>query len=202
MNFTDDIKSYQCKFTISPITPEIRQRIWNISYKANSDISLDELSYLTIPYVNFLNEICIGELIVNSRIANDTLNAFKELFSIAYPIEKMVLIDAYGADDILSMTDNNSSAFNYRYIDSTTILSNHSKGLALDINPLYNPYIKTVNGKERILPPEGACYADRTQDHPYYIKKNDACYKIFLKYGFTWGGDWTHSKDYQHFEHI
>ncbi|MDO5292608.1 MAG: M15 family metallopeptidase [bacterium] len=202
MSFADDIKNYQCKFTISSITPEIRRRIWNISYKANPDISLDELSYLTIPYVNFSNEICIGELIVNSRIAEDTLNAFKELFQIGYPIEKMVLIDAYGADDILSMTDNNSSAFNYRYIDSTTILSNHSKGLALDINPLYNPYIKTVDGKERILPPEGAAYADRTENNPYYIKKNDACYTIFLKYGFTWGGDWTDSKDYQHFEHI
>ncbi len=202
MDSKDHMKDYEMQFTISPITDEIKKRIWNISYKADADLSLSELSYLKIPYFNFSSEVCIGELIVNSRIAQDTICVFKELFSIRYPIEKMVLIDAYGADDILSMTDNNSSAFNYRYIDSTTILSNHSKGLAVDINPLYNPYIKMVDNKERILPIEGSAYTDRTKDHPYYIKKNDACYNIFLKYGFTWGGDWTDSKDYQHFEHL
>lgn len=202
MSSTELNSNYESRFTISPITEEIKKRIWNISFKLNPDISLSDLSYLTVPYMNFSGEICIGELIVNSRIAKDTLCVFKELLSIQYPIEKMILIDSYGADDILSMTDNNSSAFNYRFIDSTTILSNHSKGLAIDINPLYNPYIKIVDGKERILPIEGAAYVDRTENHPYYIKKGDACYNIFLKYGFTWGGDWTDSKDYQHFEHI
>ena len=189
-------------FTISPITEEIKDRIFNISYKENPDISLDELSYVTVEHVDFTGSRCKGELIVNSRIAKDVVEIFQELLAISYPIEKLVLIDAYDADDIRSMTDNNSSAFNYRYIDSTTILSNHSKGLAIDINPLYNPYIKTVDGKERILPPAGECYADRSLDNPYYIKKDDAICRIFKKHGFTWGGDWTDSKDYQHFEHI
>lgn len=189
-------------FSISPITDEIKQRIWNLSYKPNADISLDCLSYLTVEHINFEGKRCTGELIVNSCIACDVIEIFKELLALSYPIEKMVLIDTYGADDNLSMADNNSSAFNYRYIDSTTTLSNHSKGLAIDINPLYNPYIKTVNGKERILPPDGADYVDRTLDNPYYIRKDDAIYKIFTSHGFTWGGDWTDSKDYQHFEHI
>lgn len=189
-------------FTISPITEEIKKRIFNVSYKENPDISLEDLSYVTVEHINFQGERCKGELIVNSRIACDIVEIFKELLAICYPIEKMILIDAYGADDICSMTDNNSSAFNYRFIDSTTILSNHSKGLAIDINPLYNPYIKTVDGKERILPPAGKCYADRSLCNPYYIRKGDAIYNIFIKHGFTWGGDWEHSKDYQHFEHI
>lgn len=189
-------------FTISPITDEIKQRIMNCSYKENPDISLAELSYVTVEHMNFDGERCLGELIVNSRIACDVVELFKELLAIDYPIEKMVLIDEYGADDLLSMADNNSSAFNYRYIDSTTILSNHSLGLAIDINPLYNPYIKTVNGKKRILPEEGAAYEDRSLCNPYYIRKGDCIYNLFLKYGFTWGGDWTDSKDYQHFEHV
>ena len=45
-----------------------------------------------------------------------------------------------------------------------------------------------------------AVYVDRSEDHPYRIDHDDLCYKLFIEHGFTWGGDWVHSKDYQHFE--
>jgi len=82
-------------------------------------------------------------------------------------------------------------------------LSNHSKGLAIDINPLYNPYVKTnKNGKIIISPEKGKKYADRKQSFPYKIDKNDLCYKEFIKHGFIWGGAWKSLKDYQHFEKV
>jgi hypothetical protein len=112
----------------------------------------------------------------------------------------MVLVDAYDANDITSMEADNSSAFNYRVIDRTTRLSNHSYGLAIDINPFYNPYVRKIDGKTLVLPEGAEEYADRDKECPYYIKQGDACYLAFTKRGFTWGGDWKNQKDYQHFE--
>ena len=128
------------------------------------------------------------------------LAIFEELYQAEYPIEKVELVDAYNADDEESMSHNNSSAFNFRFISHTTKISKHGLGMAVDINTLYNPYVKTVDGKLSIEPANATAYVDRSKDFPYKIDHDDLCYKLFTKYGFTWGGDWTHSKDYQHFE--
>ena len=185
---------------IQPIQDTVFNRIYGKSYQENCSISLDSLRYVTLSHYGFDGTIHTGELIMNSAIVDQTLAIFKELFEAKYPIEKMILVDEYEADDIRSMEDNNSSCFNYRMIDGTMKLSNHSMGLAIDINPLYNPYVRILDGKVKILPGNGTLYANRDRNCPYFIRKNDICYKSFLKHGFTWGGDWTDSKDYQHFE--
>lgn len=187
-------------FQSTKISDDIYQRIYRKSYKENSTISLDDLRYLKVLYYGFDDKTHIGELMVNTAISDNVLAIFKELYIAKYPIEKMVLVDEYNADDDASMSDNNSSSFNYRYVDGSTTMSKHSLGLAIDINPLYNPYVRSSKGDRNILPKEGAVYVDRTLDCPYMIQKDDICYQIFLKYGFTWGGDWTSSKDYQHFQ--
>ena len=187
--------------SIQLIDKQVFQRIYGKSYKENCTISLDKLRYVCVSHYGFDYLIHQGELIVHEAIAEKMICIFQELFAIKYPIEKLVLVDEYDADDICSMSANNSSAFNYRMIEGTTILSNHSKVLAIDINPLYNPYVRYFDGQPSILPENGAIYANRNLQCPYYIHKNDACYRIFCKYGFTWGGDWEHAKDYQHFEY-
>lgn len=187
-------------FYTSKITDEIYQRIYGKSYKEDCNLPLEQLTYLKVLHMGFDKKTHIGELIVNTTIADTVLTIFKELYASKYPIEKVLLVDEYNADDDASMTDNNSSAFNYRVIDGTTRLSKHSLGTAIDINPLYNPYVRNRNDERAILPKEGAAYADRTLDCPYMISTRDICYKTFIKYGFTWGGNWSSSKDYQHFE--
>lgn len=188
------------RFTQIEITEEIYQRIYKKSYKEDCPLPIEDLRYLQLLYYGFDHEIHAGEMIVNKTIAKDTLSVFKELYEIKYPIERIQLVDDYDGDDELSMSDNNTSAFNFRYIDGTKTYSNHARGLAIDINPLYNPYVRTRDGIRTVLPVNGEEYADRDQNHKYYIKKEDTCYRIFTKYGFTWGGDWKNSKDYQHFE--
>lgn len=69
-------------------------------------------------------------------------------------------------------------------------------GTAIDINPLYNPYV--VNGD--ISPSAGKIYANRDLNNRYQININDDLYKIFIKHGWSWGGSWSNKKDYQHFE--
>ena len=163
-------------------------------------ISLDELRCLHVLHVNLDRDTLCGEMICNAAIAADLLDIFRELFHQSYPIELMVPIDEYGAVDEDSMRANNSSSFCYRVIAGSTRLSNHARGMAVDLNPLYNPYVKTTNGKTVIQPATAEPYVDRKADYPYKIDENDAAYKLFIAHGFTWGGSWTSLKDYQHFE--
>lgn len=188
------------EFYIKPIPNDIFEKMQGKSYKENCTVPREELRYLHILHVGFDNNTHEGELIVNKRIAEDVLDIFKELYKAGYQIEKVRLIDEYNAQDELSMRDNNSSAFNFRYISYSTTLSKHAMGLAVDINTLYNPYIKQVDGRLNIEPANAVNYVDRNRQFPHKIDHDDLCYKLFTKYGFEWGGDWEDSKDYQHFE--
>jgi hypothetical protein len=182
------------------ITDDIFSRIEGKSFKANCTTPREDLRYLRVLHYNNDREILKGELICHKDIAEDLLAIFQELYKAAYPIERMVLIDEYDADDEASMRANNTSAFNFRYASGMKRLSSHSTGMAIDINPLYNPLVKHREGQTRVFPTTAAAYMDRTKYFPYKIEKGDLCYRLFKKYGFSWGGDWKSSKDYQHFE--
>ncbi len=187
-------------FYISEITDDIFARMQGKSYKEDCTVPREDLRYVHVRHMGFDGEAKDGELVVNKAIADDVLAIFEELYKADYPIEKVRLVDEYDADDEASMSDNNSSAFNFRFISHTTRISKHGLGMAVDINTRYNPYVKTVDGKLSIEPANGADYVDRSRDFPHKIDHEDLCYKLFKEHGFTWGGDWTHSKDYQHFE--
>ena len=121
----------------------------------------------------------VGELVVNKALAKAVTAIFRDLYKAKYPIEKMRLIDDYDADDNASMAANNTSSFNFRHVEGSKALSQHAYGRAIDINPRYNPYIVTIDGKRKVEPPNGQKYADRSIDLPYIIHKNDVCYKAF-----------------------
>ncbi len=187
-------------FTKSEITDDIKQRINGISYPAGCTVPYEDLRYLRISYVDYSGTPRVGELICNKSIADDLLDIFSQLYAAGYQICKIRLVDEYGGDDTLSITDDNTSCFNYRVVEGTTKLSKHALGLAIDINPFYNPYVTYPNGGIRISPPGSELYADRSQNFPHKIDKNDLAYKLFKAHGFTWGGDWKTLKDYQHFQ--
>ena len=187
-------------FTISPIPDNIFAKMQGKSYKDNCTVSRDDLRYLKVLHRGFDGRTHTGELIVNKMIAENVLDIFMKLYNEGYQIEKIRLIDEYDADDEKSMSNNNSSAFNFRYISYSTTLSKHALGLAIDINTLYNPYVKNVDGRRNVEPANAEKYTDRSVEFPHKIDHNDLCYKVFTEYGFEWGGDWEHAKDYQHFE--
>ena len=188
------------QFYISEIPDDIFEKMQGKSYKADCTLPRENLRYIHVLHVGFDNQVHEGELVVNKDIADDVLEIFKELYESGYQIEKVRLVDEYDADDESSMSDNNSSAFNFRFISHTTKISKHGMGMAVDINTLYNPYVKTVDGELSIEPANAADYVDRSRDFSHKIDHDDLCYKLFTEHGFEWGGDWTHSKDYQHFE--
>jgi len=187
-------------FYISEITDDIFARIKGKSFKDNCTLPREDLRYLHVLHKDKDGVTHEGEMIVNYHIAEDVLDILKQLYENDYPIEKIRLVDEYGADDETSMEDNNSSSFNFRFISHTTKVSKHGLGLAVDINTLYNPYTKVVDGKRIIEPITGEPYLDRDADFDYKIEKGDLCYDLFISHGFEWGGSWSDRKDYQHFE--
>lgn len=188
-------------FSIDTISDAVFQRMLGKSYKYDCTVARADLRYLRIMHYDGKGREVQGELVCNKLIANDLLEIFKELHKQHYPIEQVRLIDDYDSDDERSMQANNTSCFNYRAIAGSTKLSKHSQGLAIDINPLYNPCVRhRKDGKLSVEPQNGRPYANRKKSFPYKIDKNDLCYRLFTKHGFKWGGEWRSLKDYQHFE--
>jgi len=204
VTYVTDAGNLAAEFYYEPLSEGLKARITGISYPAedngNLAISYEDLRYVHILHYNFDGMSTEGELICNEYIAEDLLDIFYELHRNEYQLERVRLIDEYGGDDTASMEDNNTSCFNYRVVDNTTSLSKHALGLALDINPFYNPYVTYPNGNIRISPQGSEPYTDRSADFPYKIDENDLCYKLFTEHGFTWGGNWNSLKDYQHFQ--
>lgn len=173
------------------------------SFKQDCTVPRSDLRYILCLHRDIKGRAIVGEMVVNKKISSTVLDIFHKLYKANYPIERMRLVDYWDADDEMSMRDNNSSSFNFRFISHTTKVSKHGKGVAIDINTLYNPYHKTLaDGTEIIEPATGAPYLDRSKSFPYKIEKGDLCYKLFTENGFEWGGEWTTRKDYQHFELI
>lgn len=193
-------QSISAQFSIKELNDSLFQYISGKSYKSGCPVKRSDLRLLIVTHYDFSGNVCRGELICNTLIAQDLIDIFSTLFAEHYPIEKIRLIDYYNADDNASMSDNNTSCFNYRTISGSAKISRHGLGMAIDINPRYNPEVKIHNGKTIISPSNGVDYKDRTKPFPHKINHADLCYKLFTQHGFRWGGNWKYSKDYQHFE--
>lgn len=192
---------YEQFFSVSPVPESVRGLMKDCSFKSNRGVSWDGLRYLQVLHCDADGNSIVGEMVCSAAIADDVLDILKQLYEAAYPIEKMRLVDYYGGDDEASMRDNNSSCFNQRSITAGGRISKHSYGMAIDINPKYNPYYKLKANGITVIRPEGSeTYLDRKTKCPYQIVKGDLCWRLFKKHGFYWGGDWLHGKDYQHFE--
>jgi len=208
---TIDAQNLDVYFTSSELTEVQKEAMNGKSYIENPDISYDDLRYIKVLHYNFYHQIQVGELVVNQAIAEDCRQIFMELFQEEYEINSMYLIDRYYEKDqarngeqvdISSINDDNTSAFHYRKIAGTEVLSNHAYGMAIDINPLENPYVKEADLQQTVASPykDYNSYKDRTAQRAHMISKDDACYRIFKAHGFQWGGEWNGNKDYQHFE--
>lgn len=168
-----------------------------LSWRPGCPVELADLRLLRVSYHDYTGRVRTGELVVHRDHADELVGVFEELYHAAFPIERMELVDVFGADDDASMAANNTSAFNCREIaGSPGRWSNHAYGRAIDINPLVNPWV-TDRG---IFPPEGAAFADRSVQVQGGIYAGDVVVQAFADIGWTWGGSWSSSKDYQHFD--
>lgn len=153
---------------------------------------LENLRLVDVYYYGFDEKLHKGQLVVHKDVVLDVIEIFELIRESRFPIGKVVPISKYGWSDENSMKDNNTSAFNYRFISGSRVISNHAAGLAIDINPALNPYIK--NGSSL---PENCIY-DTTKAGT--ITAGSQLVKEFKRRDWQWGGDWKSLKDYQHFE--
>ncbi|MCP4323243.1 MAG: M15 family metallopeptidase [Psychromonas sp.] len=146
-----------------------------------------------------------GVMVVMDAVAPYVANIFEGLYKQQFPINKAHPISNYQGDDNRSMDANNSSSFNYRQVIGNSSLSLHAYGLAIDINPVQNPFIEfSDQGNATFSPVDGAKFANRKQYR--YGKDNrkgfaEDVVDLFATNGFIyWGGFWNTPIDYQHFQ--
>lgn len=188
-------------FRIDEIPDDLFEMMQGRSFNEPAPVTREDLRLLTVLFIDFEGCTSKGRIVCNKKIADDLKDIFQELYENAYPIESIRLIDDFDGDDKASMRADNTSCFNVRPKASyKSGFSSHAYGMAIDINPLYNPYVRTRDGVTRIEPEEAAPYVDRQKDFPHKIDSQDLCFRLFRAHGFTWGGAWRSVKDYQHFE--
>ncbi len=153
-----------------------------------------KIRIIAVQYFSFDNRLHQGQIIIHKDLVEDIKNIFKLIEEKHFKIEKVLPIVYYGWSDEKSMLDNNTSAFNYRYVAGTKRLSNHANGRAIDINPFLNPQVF----KNKVYP-STAKYSPEIEGT---ITAKSFLTKEFKKMGWSWGGDWESSKDYQHFEKL
>jgi hypothetical protein len=171
---------------------------------------LESLELVNVKYLGFDGSLHEGQILIHHELQNDIIDLFQFARSINFPIESVIPISKFDDEDELSMSVNNSSGFNFRTIINQTIISLHGYGFAIDLNPLLNPVLehpKLESGEEDVTAemvvtqPKNGNYDVSNKGTLY---KNEEEYHPIVKFlqdrGWSWGGDWTSFKDYQHFQ--
>jgi hypothetical protein len=179
--------------TVSPVRwSELR-----FSYRAGCPVGPAELRTVRLAYVGFDGRPHLGSLVVNRRVTADIVAVFRRLYAARFPIRRMQPVSAYRGSDSASTAADNTSAFNCRRAvgSATGAWSMHAYGLAIDVNPVENPYV--LGG--RALPPAGRRFLDRTRPLPGMAVAGGVLVEAFEARGWKWGGRWAGTPDYQHF---
>ena len=191
------MRAYEAE--IAPLSDAVAREMQGVSWHPDRLCPpLSSLRLVRLTHVDFAGEAQRGELVVAAVIAEAVADIFARLFAARFPIAGMQRIEAYGGSDAASMADNNSSAFNFRRVEGSAVLSHHALGLAIDINPVQNPWVRGA----RIEPASGAAYLDRADVRPGMIVEGGRELEAFSAHGFYWGGAWDDAQDYHHFSKL
>lgn len=181
--------------SVQALPRSVIERMTGRSWRVDCPVPMDELAYLQLSHRDFDGVAKAGELVIAARVAKDVLGVFQRLFEAGFPIAQMRLVDDFDADDELSMAANNTSGFNGRRVAGTDRWSEHAFGLAIDVNPVQNPYLHDG----RISPPASAAYLDRGHERPGMALPGGVLVAAFADIGWGWGGTWPGRPDYHHF---
>lgn len=181
--------------SVSPIDDATAARM-SVSHRDGCPVALADLRLLRLRHWGFDGSTHLGEMVVHRDVSAAVVQAFGDIYGARVPIERIRLVDEYGADDDRSMEANNTSAYNCRTVAGTGTWSQHAYGAALDINPVQNPYVSSAGSVD---PPAGSAYTDRGDVRPAMVVRPGPVLDAFGRIGWGWGGDFSRAKDYQHF---
>lgn len=143
----------------------------------------------------FDGETHTGEMIVNAAVAEEVVEVFRLLHQAGFPIEQMRVIRREEVDDHPTGDWNETTSFVCRPAVGSTSWSYHAYGLAIDVNPFHNPYMKG----DLVIPELATAYIDRDTTRPGMIYDGDVVTEAFAEIGWEWGGEWNTLKDWMHF---
>ncbi len=178
--------------TSGPVPDEVLARS---SWVPECPVAVDDLVYITVSHWGFDEEYHTGEIIVNAAVGDDVVEVFRRLHAAQFPIEQMRVITKEEIDAHPTGDWNDTTSFVCRPAVGSDRWSWHAFGLAIDINPFHNPYLKG----DLVLPELASAYLDRDDLRPGMIGPDDIVVEAFRSVGWSWGGDWNSLKDWMHF---
>jgi D-alanyl-D-alanine carboxypeptidase len=183
---------------VQPIPPAMGAQMTGVSWHRGCPVAQDELRLITLTYRGFDGRAHTGRLVANRTAAPALVAVFRRLYAVKFPIRRMEPVDRYGGDDFRSIEADNTSAFNCRAATGSTRWSNHAYGLAIDVNPIENPYVSGGRSSH----PASASYLDRSRHRPGMAYEGGVLVDAFRAVGWGWGGTWSGGvRDYQHFSY-
>jgi hypothetical protein len=173
------------------------------TWRDGCPVPLEDLALLRFNYRGLDGEIKRGPMVVNASVAEDVLWVFGRLFEAGFPLKRVGLAREFRESRWEENPDSRRSvtaSFNCRVVITPAgpgdEFSQHAYGLAVDVNPLQNPFVREDGWvRNRFARP----YVDRSRDLPGMIHEGDVVVRSFAAIGWAWGGHWSGGKDYMHF---
>jgi hypothetical protein len=179
--------------SVAPVTRAQLPHSWH----QRCPVAPSSLRRLRVGYWGFDGKSRVGTLVVNRNAVGPLTVVFRRLYNARFPIRRMRPIDAYGGNDERSLAADNTAAFNCRYAvgPGPKRWSAHAYGVAIDVDPVENPYVESG----RVHPRAGKAYLDRRNVRAGMAVRGGLLVSAFASVGWKWGGRWTGTPDYQHF---
>lgn len=178
--------------TISPVPPQVLARS---SWKPACPVNPSQLRYLTMSFRGFDARAHTGEMLVNADVAQAVVGVFKRLFAAGFPIEEMGITPEAELNLPPTGDGNNTEGFVCRQTRGQTHWSAHAYGLAIDLNPFDNPYVKG----DLVVPELASSYLDRDWVRSGMALEGGPAVTAFEAAGWKWGGRWPGPVDFMHF---
>ena len=188
--------------SVAPLSPSLRAQLNGPYWRSGCPVSLPNLRVLTVRHWDWNGRATTGQLIVNRRAAWPLAKVFRRLYELRFRIRHMRLLDAYGPESRKPADDDISGSFECRQAvpspcsggKGTGSWSMHAYGLAVDLNPIENPYVGCGRVSHRTSIP----YLNRSRIRRGMV--TPAVVKAFASIGWAWGGAWSgNTQDYMHF---
>ena len=189
--------------SIAPLPPDVRVQLRKAHvWQPGCPVALSGLRLLTVTHRDFDGRPQTGQLVVNKSAARPLRRVFRQLYALYFPIRHLQLDDAYGPAAKRPTDGDVSGSFECRRAaaspctraTTTTSWSNHAYGLAVDLNPVENPYVGCGQSRD----PSAQRYRDRSRHRRGMVTRQVMA--AFASVGWGWGGSWSgNTKDYMHF---
>ena len=178
---------------IDSLSPSMQAAMIGKSWSSGCPVALDDLRAVHVAYIGFDARTHSGAIVVHKRFAQVVENIFSDLFRARFPIHKIDRYDEYGSK--YAENDITVGFYCRKADDAASEWSSHAYGMAIDINPLENPY---RNAAGAWWPKAAAKFGVRDGSIGK-VTTDSSAFTIFSRHGWYWGGFYVGERDYMHF---